>query len=118
MSQEHANSYTVDTGGLKQIIANITGDKHYRSTAQKVVDLQQLALQLKERVRISEAKHKKLVAHVHDLQEYLKTQQEYFKTQQTSEATSQRAIHVLQTIAAKQEDQIRDLQRVVLRIGK
>ena len=109
MSQEHANSYTVDTSGIRRLVANITGDKHYRSTAQKVVDLQQLALrlndevhglqererELQDRVRQNEAKHTELYVHVHNLQEYLKQQQ---------------------TIDANQTEAIRALQKVVLKI--
>ena len=38
MSEEHANSYTVDTGGIKKLVANITG-QHYRSATQKHVEL-------------------------------------------------------------------------------
>ena len=47
MSQEHANSYTVDTGGYKRVMANIRGDKGYESKTNKfrrhieaIVDLQ------------------------------------------------------------------------------
>jgi hypothetical protein len=53
MSQEHANSYTVDTGGIKELVAKITGknkNKYGRSTEHKVVDLQILAVELAERV--------------------------------------------------------------------
>ena len=50
---EHANSYTVDTGGIKELVAKITGNnknKYGRSTEHKVVDLQILSAQLAERV--------------------------------------------------------------------
>jgi hypothetical protein len=50
MSQEHANSYTVDTGGYKQVIADLTGKKGYRSKTTQLKMLGAVVAQLQERV--------------------------------------------------------------------
>ena len=58
MSQEHANSYTVDTSGIKQVVADLTGNTGYRSKTAQLAVLHSAVAQLQERVIALENQNK------------------------------------------------------------
>ena len=64
MSQEHANSYAVDTGGYKQVMADLTGHTGYRSKTTQLKVLTEAVAQLQERVIALENQNKMLQAHL------------------------------------------------------
>ena len=108
MSEERANSYTVDTSGHRRVLAHITGDKAYRSKTTKsnvlteaVVDLQTRVNTLENQVRKNKTSHSwsltQLYVDVHNLQKHLQQQQD---------------------ASVKQQEQIETLQKVVLRIAE
>ena len=106
-SQEHANSYTVDTGGpIKKLVANITG-RRYRSAAEKKVDqLEELVLTLQTKV----STHEKVAGQVSDLRVQL-------RGTVSALGQLQGSVKFLMKNAEEQQEQIDALQKFVLRLA-
>ena len=134
---EHANSYAVETAGLKELVFGKKNKKYGKTTEEKVVDLQELNLALLHRVKKLEttimaeertwkAMEKvtdKIIDKVADHQEQLmylhdRARKEAIKLDELTK-TMRQITQLLVGIQAWQkqtQDHIADLQKVLLRI--
>ena len=131
-SPEHANSYTVDTGGpIKKLVANITG-RRYRSAAEKKVDqLEKSVLTLQTKVYDLEghftntnqlfdralSTHEKVAGHVSDLRVQLRATVSALGELQGSVIFLMKKAEEQASMSVKQQEQIEALQKLVLRLA-
>ena len=135
-SPEHANSYTVDTGGpIKKLVANITG-RRYRSAAEKKVDVVEhmlMSLQTKvnwlesdsnqfftntnQRLDRALATIQKMAGQVSDLRVQLRDTLSASRELQGSVIFLMKKAEEQASMSLKQQEQIEVIHKVVLRLA-
>ena len=128
-SQEHANSYTVDTGGpIKKLVANITG-RRYRSAAEKKVDVvEHMLMSLQTKVNWLESDSNQFFTNtnqrldraagqVSDLRVQLQDTLKASRELQGSVIFLQDKAKEQVSMSIKQQEQIEALQKLVLRLA-
>ena len=69
MSQEHANSYTVDTSGHRRVLAHMLGNPAYQSRTTKIEWLFHLMGVLQEQVKRLEDRERVMNMTIHQMHE-------------------------------------------------